>query len=112
MHSFSNKVLAVVICIAEYDDAPISPDIADEPVANLWAIEKDWLNLLAFFEYLNYLVIPSEKRHKLRWTERKLIDFLRNGVGKALFDGTDTLQYDALIVRSRSKTEHPLSAER
>ena len=92
-----SNVLAVVICIAEYDDNSSSPDI-ESSVDDLHGIEKDWLNLHAFFEYLNYAVIPGEKEHKLWWTEEKLVQFLRNDIGEALFGGTDTLQYDALIV--------------
>ena len=83
-----SNALAVIICIAEYDDNP--------QVQNLQGIKKDYINLHEFFKYLNFTVIPVDRKY--HWTEKELSDLLMIDVEKALFNGTDTIQYDALIV--------------
>jgi len=100
-----SNVLSVVISIADYDDddgGDISLDgIVTSPLNDSHhsnGIEKDWMSTHALFEYLNYDVIPGESMKSLRWTEDKLVRFLQNGVGSALFGGTDQLQYDGLVV--------------
>ena len=88
-----SNALAVIICIAEYDDNP--------QVQNLQGIKKDYINLHEFFKYLNFTVIPVDRKSKngpYHWTEKELSDLLMIDVEKALFNGTDTIQYDALIV--------------
>ena len=88
-----SNALAVIICIAEYDDNP--------QVQNLQGIKKDYINLHEFFKYLNFTVIPVDRKSKngpYHWTEKELSDFLMVDVEKALLNGTDTIHYDALIV--------------
>ena len=88
-----SNALAVIICIAEYDDNP--------QIQNLQGIKKDYINLHEFFKYLNFTVIPVDRKSKngpYHWTEKQLSDLLMVDVEKALFNGTDVIQYDALIV--------------
>ena len=86
------NALSVIICIAEYGD---DPDVSD-----LEGITENYTNLLSFFKYLNFDVIPNPVTDKnpFYWTENKLATFMMTEVGRALFDGKDSIQYDGLIV--------------
>ena len=89
------NALAVIICIAEYDETGSIPTNA------AIGIKKDYENLKEFFQYLNYKVIPmwnEVTQTPFHWSSRRLIEFLRNGIGDALFNGFDNIQYDGLIV--------------
>ena len=50
--------------------------------------------------YLNFDILPDpiEEQNPFYWTENKLAAFMMNEVGRALFGGTDSVQYDGLIV--------------
>lgn len=88
-HTVRN-VLAVIICIGEYEDDPA--------VSGLHGIKKDYANLMQHFNYLNYRVMRGSQKNPYWWTEDDIISFLVNDVVDALFEGTDRVQYDALIV--------------
>ena len=85
---FKNNALAVVICIAHYDD----------PTYNIVGIEKDYHNLRGLFQFLNFDMIPMNRNKPFYWTQEEVIHLLTRQIKEALFKGKDDAQYDALIV--------------
>ena len=60
-------------------------------------IDTDWMNLTNLFEILKYNILPKKK--KSYWEQDELTEFLKNEVGKKLFDtDSNELCYDGLIV--------------
>lgn len=84
------NALAVIICIADYDDHP--------QVTNLDGIRKDYQNLHKFFKKLDYTVIPKNRDQPCYWTEEQLVRLLFEEIPAALLNDQAKIQYDALIV--------------
>ena len=84
------NALAVIICIAEYED--------NSEVEDLHGIKKDYAKLHDLFKYLNFTVIPLNRSTPYWWTEEDVINLLVKEVGDRLLDQMGELMYDALIV--------------
>ena len=91
------NALAVIICIAEYDDMEEDNGLQDHSVKV--GIKKDYQNLYKLFKKkLDYTVIPEQGDRPYYWTERQLVHLLVEEIKMALFKGTEKVQYDGLIV--------------
>lgn len=82
--------LAVIICIANYDDHP--------QVTDLVGINMDYFNLSNLFRDLNFTIIPKNRDRSLYWTEKELKSLLVDEIREALLNGKEEVQYDGLIV--------------
>ena len=80
------KGLIVSVPIGHYERSSF-PDLP---------VDRDCRNMKELAEFLKFDFLTIDG--KLKWTEREVMDFMTNSVGKEFFDDEGTAKYDGLIV--------------